>query len=285
MAKIFVASPPYKDSIGGIIVLHKLVSVLNKIGHEAYLTTIPEFFGGGQFAFSSRFETPFSQDFDRENDIIVYPEIVNGNPLGGKKVVRYILNNGHRADREIRMATWGENDYWLYLTKHFYDNYREENYLHIIETKLDLFQDYGFNRTQEACFNYGKQAYQKETLNQIHPKDSPEVNRSWSDENLVRIFNTSKRFYSYDYKTYLTALASLCGCESVIVPHPETTREEVMEKQPGAKYGISWGVDPEELERAKTTKPLLKEYLTNLEEKQYLDTRVAFDKIKMYFNV
>ncbi len=285
MAKIFVASPPYKDRIGGIIVLHKLVSVLNEVGHEAYLTTIPQFFKEKQFTFNPRFKTPFSQDFNPENDIIVYPEITNGNPLNGKKVVRYILNNNHKDNRKNKIATWGKNDYWLYFTKHFYDNHKEENYLHIIETKLGLFKDYGFNRNQEACFNYGKQIHQKETLNQIHPKNSPEINRSWSDEDLVRIFNTSKRFYSYDYKTYLNALAALCGCESIIVPHPETTREEVIEKLPGNKYGVSWGVDPKELERAKSTKLLLKGHLINLEKKQYSDTKVAFDKIKTYFNV
>ncbi len=285
MSKIFIAAPPYKDTIGGIIVLHKLVSVLNKVGHEAYLTTIPEFFRGEVFNISSRFNTPFSFDFDLKNDIFLYPEIVNGNPLNGKNIVRYILNDGHRADRDNRMATWGDNDYWLYFTKHFYDSYREENYLHIIDPKLDIFQDYGFDRTQEACFNYGKQSHQIETLNQIHPKNAIQIDRSWTDEKLVKLFNTTKRFYSYDYKTYLNALASLCGCESIIVPHPETSRKEVMEKQPGNKYGISWGVDPNELKEASSTKPLLREYLRNLEKKQYNDVKIAFDKIITHFNI
>ena len=58
-----------------------------------------------------------------------------------------------------------------------------------------------------------------------------------------------------------------------------------MEKQPGNKYGISWGVSPNELKKSLSTRPLLREYLGNLEKKQYTDAKMAFNKIKTYFNV
>ena len=100
---------------------------------------------------------------------------------------------------------------------------------------------------------------------------------------IIKIFNSCKRFYSYDTETYLSILAALCGCESVVVPYKQVTKDQVLGKQPAFKYGVAYGL--EDLDYANTTREDLREYLLNLEQQQIIDTKVAFNKIIAHFNL
>ena len=181
------------------------------------------------------------------------------------------------------MATWGEKDYWLYFHNLFYDNIKEPNFLHIIDTKLDSFKDYGLKRTINACFTYRKKNHERNLLNIVHPPDAIEIPYNITDEELIKIFNTCKRFYSYDTETYLNVLAAQCGCESIIVPYKNLTKEDIINSQPSFKYGLAYGLD--NLEYANSTRTLLRKYLQDLEINQIKDAKIAFEKIFKYFNL
>ena len=89
---IIIAAPSYNESIGGSIVLHKLCHILNKVGYPSQLTTLPKLNGNGtEFYINKEYDIPIAENIDIENDIILYPEIIRGNPFGAKNVVRYIL--------------------------------------------------------------------------------------------------------------------------------------------------------------------------------------------------
>jgi hypothetical protein len=282
--KIIIAAPSYNPSIGGGLVLHKLCHVLNVIGYDAYLYPTLKLNGTLDFFYlNENYSTKIATEFTPEKDIIIYPEIEPGNPLEGKNVVRYILNKFHLPGYDNNIITWKDNDYWLYSHEHFYDKIKEPNYLHIIESKLDIYQDYGLERKINACFTYRKRTEEKNNLNITHPPDALEIGYNMQDQELINIFNSCKRFYSYDYETYLSQLAVLCGCESIIVPYKDIKKEDLIEKLPALKYGVAYGLD--DLEYANSTKHLLKEHLQNLENQQYIDTKLTFEKIFKYFNL
>jgi hypothetical protein len=284
MSKIIIASPSYNPSIGGAIVLHKLCHILNIIGYDAYL--FPTLKLNGQtdhFILNENYSTKIAEYIDPEKDLVIYPEIEPGNPFGCKNIIRYILNHYHLPEYDNSISTWGENDYWLYFHEHFYDGLKEPNYLHVIDSKLNIFKDYGFERKIEACFTYRKKSNEKNTLNIIHPSNSIEIQYNTSDEVLVNLFNTCKRFYSYDTETYLNVLASQCGCESIIVPYKDILKESIVQTQPSFKYGIAYGLD--DLEYANSTRHLLISHLQNLETQQQIDTKIAFEKIFQHFNL
>jgi hypothetical protein len=284
MSKIIIASPSYNPSIGGAIVLHKLCHILNIIGYDAYL--FPTLKLNGQtdhFILNENYSTKIAEYIDPEKDLVIYPEIEPGNPFGCKNIIRYILNHYHLPEYDNSISTWGGNDYWLYFHEHFYDGLKEPNYLHVIDSKLNIFKDYGFERKIEACFTYRKKSNEKNTLNIIHPSNSIEIQYNTSDEVLVNLFNTCKRFYSYDTETYLNVLASQCGCESIIVPYKDILKESIVQTQPSFKYGIAYGLD--DLEYANSTRHLLISHLQNLETQQQIDTKIAFEKIFQHFNL
>lgn len=284
MPRIIITAPSYNPAIGGAITLHKLCHILNLIGYDAYL--YPTLKLNDQlkyFTLNEQYNTKIATELNLEKDIVIYPEIEQGNPLEGKNIVRFILNKYHLPGHDNTMSTWMDKDYWLYFHKLFYDNIKEPNFLHIIDTKLDIFKDYGFKRNIESCFTYRKKIKEKNTLPIIHPSNSIEIGYNVQDKELIEIFNSCKRFYSYDTETYLNVLAAQCGCESVIIPYKDVTKENIISNQPSFKYGIAYGLD--DLEYANSTRHLLREYLQNLEDQQIIDTKIAFKKILKYFNL
>lgn len=282
MARIIIAAPSYNPAIGGATVLHKLCHILNEIGYDAALTTTLKLNGPTDyFVLNPEYNTRIATEISLEEDIIIYPEIESGNPYQCKNVVRYLLNKYHLPEYGNTMATWGESDYWLYFHNLFYDSIKAPNFLHILDTKAELFLDHNQERTIEACHTFRKKSEDLENLNIIHPKESIEIGYNVQDEDLIGIFNSCKRFYSYDTETYLSILAALCGCESVVVPYRDVTKAQVLEKQPAFKYGIAYGL--EDLEHANTTRPKLRDYLLNLEKQQITDTKEAFAKIFKHF--
>jgi hypothetical protein len=284
MTKIIIAAPSYNPAIGGGVVLHKLCHVLNTLGYDAYLFPTLKLNGTlDSFYLNNNFTTKIATEINPKTDIAIYPEIEPGNPFGCENIIRYLLNIFHLPEYDNSIATWGENDYWLYFHEHFYDGLKEPNYLHIIDSKIDIFKDYGSERKIDACFTYRKKNNERTTLPVIHPKKSIEIGYNMQDNELINIFNSCKKFYSYDYETYLSSLASLCGCESIIIPYKNIKKEDIIEKLPAFKYGIAYGL--EDLEYANSTRHLLRKYLQDLENKQYIDTKIAFEKIFQHFNL
>lgn len=284
MSRIIIVAPSYNPAIGGALVLHKLSHVLNVLGYDSYITTTIKLNGQLEyFTLNEKYNTKLATDLDPHNDIIIYPEIEPGNPYQCKNVVRYILNKFHLPKYDNTIATWHENDYWLYSHEHFYDGIKDRNFLHIIESKLEIYRDYGLSRDIEACFTYRKRSSEIQNLDIIHPSNAIEIPYNVQDQELINVFNSCKRFYSYDYETYLSQLAALCGCESIIIPYKNIKKEDLVEKLPALKYGVAYGL--EDLNYANSTKHLLREYLQELEDQQYTDTKIAFEKIFKHFNL
>jgi hypothetical protein len=278
MSQIIIAAPPYSESVGGVVVLHKLCHILNELGYNSSLIPTEKLAGGlYQIPLNPNYNTKLTTEIDPKKDIIIYPEVQEENPWGVKNVVRWILNSYHTPSDQNYMATWGDSDYWVYYDDMWYDGFREKNMLYIRETKLDIFKNYNLERDIEVCFTYRKKNHLKESLIKIHPEGSLEIPKQISDKVLLEIFNRSKRFYCYDTESYLSELASLCGCESIVVPHETAKFNET------PRWGVAYGV--ENLQFALDTREKLIESLTQQELNNNSNTKAAFTKIFTYFNL
>ena len=274
--KIIIFSPSYSPDSGGIIVLHKLCDILLSLGYDAgfFIQNKIPFYTNSTYK-SKGYSI---QDIDLEKDVILYPEITWGNPLNGKNIIRYIMNTGHvTLDRK---STWGDNDQWVYYSERFYDGIKPKNILTIYDSKLDYYKDYGLNREIEDCFTYRKQNENKESIPKYHSPSAIEINFNYGDEKLINIFNSCKNFYCYDTESHLSILASLCGCNSIIISNTET-KEKVINTQPGLQYGVAFGVG--EIEHAIQTRHLLREYVVEQEKQQILNVDNYFTNILNLF--
>jgi len=275
MAKIIIYSPSYDTNSGGIIVLHKLCHILLELGYDASLYPMYK----GDFYINSTYKSNVSLTYSKD-DIIIYPEIVYGNPLNGNNIIRYIMNNGHISLN--RKETWGENDFWVYFSDRFYDGIKQKNILHIIDSKKEYYKDYGIERIHKSCHTFRKNEIAKKDIScYVHSKDSIEIGFNMGDDYLIKLFNTCEKFYSYDTETYLSVLAALCGCESIIVPNKNFNKQTIKDKIPVCKYGIKYGDD--DIIDFETEKKLLYKELTDLEKKPYSVIPQLIIKINEHF--
>jgi hypothetical protein len=254
--RYLVVAPPYNPDSGGSIFLHELVHALNSLGASAALWPInrrtrEDWSGRAQDVLrrpsilwrprpvvtAPGLLTPIATRSDlTRHSIVVYPEIVLGNPLRARNVVRWLLYRPGLRD-PFRFGP-GEM---------FFRAGEMSDLPDLTGTAHDLFlwkinpayKDEGRPDRKGACFLVRKGAdkpriAQTEGAIQIDGK---------SHEEIAAIFNRCEVFYSYDEASFYSQYAALCGCRSVVVPGLYPAREAWVKEHPVAAFGVAYGLE------------------------------------------
>jgi hypothetical protein len=256
MINFLIWAPEYTNSSGGIIALHKLADLIAKQGENSFI------FSGSTFEGSSANLIVDSNQlsyFIPEKTMVLYPEIISGNPFNSKFVTRWLLNTPGKIGGD---GIYDENDLVYKYLDYFIapDESKVKGELRTFDLKLDKFINRGEPRSGE-CYLI-KKGFGK--VLDKHKEDSLNIDHYINDDYLVDVFNQKEYFISYDAICFHLQQAVLCGCIPVVIPDEGVSREEYLEKSLANKYGIAYGFD--DIERAKETAPLLKGYLESLEE-------------------
>jgi hypothetical protein len=198
------------------------------------------------------------------NTVVIYSEGISGNPLRAKYVVRWMLSELGKNVPYDYVNTWGKNELVYYFNSEpkIVNNPSDFfKFLTVIYINPNI-KNNNLNQRSNYCYTYRK-SYYHNNVNIIHPTNSFEITRSHSQEDYIKIFNTYKYFVSYDPLTFLSIIAPLCGCISIIHPVKNVTKEGWLknsalyqyfkEKGNFNIYGIAYGDSLEELEFAKKT--------------------------------
>ncbi|MEE1903537.1 MULTISPECIES: hypothetical protein [unclassified Pseudomonas] len=254
----YVYAPDYRRNSAGIRVMHLLCDALNRSGQEAYITAS---------VLNSELITPCLTDGVVElhraqglEPISIYPEIIDGNPLNTDTVVRYLLNQPGFIEGA---GVYGEGDlFFSYTQALLQPGMEKDRILYLPPIDLRVFsppKDAGARVLGKVCYYQGRRGQAK--INPaLLPPDAVEITATWpgSWEELAAVFQTSEYFYC----TEATALASeavLCGCIAVVLPS-EWCPVKISQHE-NKSYGVAWGIDSEEVERARQTVPLLRDSL------------------------
>jgi hypothetical protein len=194
MKPYVIASPQFDITSGGIRVMWGLYGWLLAKGQIVYMNQVPQ-----------------GQDV-----VAIYPEIQQGNPVGAKDVVRYILNKPGVMGAKDQFGnftpgptTFDPNDK-IYVFSKIYDTFNVDFqhilFLPIINTHL--FKDQKKKRTK-TCYLIGK-GHNK----LIHPKGSIEITRAFAQDQqaLADLLNECEVLYGYDKMSAMYEIARLCGC-------------------------------------------------------------------------
>jgi hypothetical protein len=285
----------FSASVGGSIVLHYLCHLLNSMGHQAYIWpgarwpnhsigTISENrnieiaqrvwriaknkIRRDTFYLHPDLQTPVARPEDIENAIVVYPEIVDGNPLGCERVVRWFL---HKPGYHTGAMNFGENDLRFYYQEYFIDdglNKTSEDILRVRWLRDDIYSQQNFHPRSGTCYMIRKGQDRPDVAK---PSQSKRLD-NYGHRKVADIFNQKKLFFSYDLYTMYCTYAAMCGCIPVVVPRRDVEIQD-WRANPQDRYGIAYGEG--EIDWAIETRPKLIERIYK-EKQEEANTVLSF---------
>ena len=294
---IVVQTTDFNENSGGSIVLHYLVHSLRKLGVEAYVTpnvkeitrfyprwvkSIDDKFKYKRFQkkslLSNKMDTPLAPKNIITDSIVIYPEIVQGNPLNSERVVRWFLNkpgffNGlkyfHNNDEEVF--------FYQYAFVEGIKKIPKDNLLQIRWLRNDIYQNNNLPSRQGSC----RMIRKGKRLGELNIPEGDKSIRldGLSHVEIAKIFNKTNIFFCHDPYTMYCYYAVLCGCVPVVIPQKNLTKEQWrngFELKKGVAYGedeISWAIKTRnelilDMEKAKNSEQLLiKKFLSKIESR------------------
>ncbi|KQZ30769.1 hypothetical protein ASD50_17290 [Mesorhizobium sp. Root552] len=284
-----IVAPQYCDSSGGNIFLHRLANELACIGERAVLWPMgskPRSLALDALHRMARRKSGYkmmpdtaarlahSDDLHR-NAIVVYPEVVMGNPLGAKRVVRWLM---YPPKLRGTAASFGPNDLFFKVS-----DFSDDVGLTGGAALLQLFSvhpaytDYGNKDRNGTCYMVRKQA-DKPIL---HDPDRDVCLDGLDHETIADQFNRCERFICYDEATIYAQFAALCGCLPIVVPGFYQDRAAWAAHRPIAKNGVAFGLD--DTDHAIKTRHLLAEDLRKIELEGRVTVRNFVERTKRAF--
>lgn len=249
----YIFAPDYERTSSGVRVLHLLCHALNSIGHEAYVEcriTNPDW------------RTPcLTPEIEAEHKkagvepIVIYPEVVAGNPKNARAVVRYLLYVPGLINPHATPDTYGEDDLIYAYGENLLEGLPEERFLHLPVVDLADFPepDPTLRVPGKVCYYMGRAASIRDSLDlSFLPQDAIEITKTYpaTPEDLAHLFQTCETFYAFA-GTSLSQEAALCGCLAVVIPNPFIPVKSCW-KECGY-LGTAWGNTPEAIAEAKVS--------------------------------
>jgi hypothetical protein len=273
---IIIHTHPFSYNTGGIVVQYYLASVLDKLGFNVRLYIDPSHNHNLKFIKSNNniiFNKFYKYEFEIKDSIVIYGETISGNPLNAPRVVRWILGEvGISSDINV-FNTWGKNDLVYYFNSELKFNNSPDKIGSVYKLLTTIYINPQIinnnNSDRNGYCHTMRKSHMHKNINNIHPADSFEITRDHKQEDYIQIFNKHKYFISYDPLTFLSIIASLCGCISIIYPIENISKKEWLtmgalneyfkQKNDYNLYGIAYGDSPEEIQYAIDTIHLVKD--------------------------
>lgn len=216
MLPYVLCAPDYHHASAGIRATHRLVHELNEHGQRAYTAC----------AGNPVWNEPTWQG--GENCIVIYPEVVYGNPLGAPNVVRWVLNTPGYLGGDV---TYDPREI-VYTWSH---RFTLAPLLTVNVMEHDLFYDNGHFRDTDACY-MGKGNY-RGVSELADTRALPHITRSpcWPSTRLelASLLKRTGTLYTYDDCTAVVDEALACGCRVVLLPEGrEMTVADAMHPTP-----------------------------------------------------
>ena len=277
---------------GGLVVQYELAKILNNLQNDVKIISPTNV--------SNNIYNDFllSKTIDVDNTIVIYGEGIKGNPLNAKYIIRWILAPLGLCCSDNIYKTWGPNDLVYYFNSE--DKFSDEPEKVGKEYKLlnilfvnPLAKNLNFKNRKGTCHTFRKSRYHK-NLELIHPENSIEIEGGLSQTELIMSFNKFKYFISYDPLTFISVIAALCGCISIVKKVDGMSKEQwlrnlsiseyIIENKVDTLYGIAYGGD--DLPNAIKTLHLAKlqwnnicKFMINKNVKSFINDIENYDKL------
>lgn len=291
---IFIYTSPYDENTGGIIALHRLCHVINTATeHKAFLighTWSHPFFKRLRYKIKKKniltvkdgWNTPvWSKRSFPKDVVVIYPEVVEGNPLNIKNVVRWFL---HQPGFHTGKVVYGQNELFFKFNSAINDFQRTqcklaEHELKVIYYPIETYANQHAVRDIDCCYMVRK----GQDKPHVHPQGALCLDGK-SHREIAEIFNRAKQFISYDDYTAYSLFAVLSGCESIVVPADGVS---LLDWYPNVsdRYGLAYGFSQEQREWAAQTKSEVLQHIVTEHKKVEQCVAQCLDEVKDFFKI
>lgn len=224
--KFLIVAPAYTDKSFGISVLHELCDTLNQRGYQAaiyftissgfMITHQPQYYGKDLRWYRLSGEAELEQFI--QDGVVIYPEIIKGNPLNAGRVVRYVLNaEGVLTGHSMQVAP---SDFVLAFSEEFYSA------PHAVLKKITLEPHFNeiatvpaMERTLDVTYIGKGHGYQECFV----LPDTLEITRTWpqTKRELALLFKQTRYLYTWDLRSKTVLDAVMCGAIPIFMsPKP-----------------------------------------------------------------
>ena len=208
-------APAYTHRSSGVRALYRLCHHLNARGYPSAMVALGE-------KAQSGWDTPYHRG-PVGDSIVVYPEIVTGNPLGARRVVRWALNNPGLLGGEGRFS----DEEMVFV----YDPQKLEIVSRATAARLGprrvlwvglvdpshIYPDPAAVRTIDCSFTHkGRALHERFPL----PEDSGVVRLEDITPSMAALGDALRRtrtLYSYDHYSNVLREAAICGCRVRVI--------------------------------------------------------------------
>lgn len=199
----------YNEKSAGCVACHRLVHDLNESGFDAFSRhpTNPSWNERRLSNFGAALLTRYG------NAIVIYPEIVSGNPLRAGRVARWVLffpgqlGGDEQYSPDELVFTWSQK------------YYNTDRVLSLDLVDRELFNDRDLPPKELDCFYHGKGSLSSSEKASFS-KGLTEITFKWpaSRPELANLLRRTRVLYTNDGHTALVREARLCGCQIILVP-------------------------------------------------------------------
>ena len=264
--KIVISAWPLDFRVGGFLVLHYLCKNINDLNHPNFYSKI--YLLNEQkpiYTFPNTYYLE-KDEIINEDTFVIYPEMVYGNPLNCKNVLRWLL-----APFFDFLPTWKETDL-IYIWYNFKISFKyniDTEFSNFLKNKTEkvltipyynkIFKNNNKKERIKTCYIIRKGYDIHKNIYFFHNSDSILIENSLNLEEIMKIFNECKYFYCYDPLCAYAIYAVACGCITILYPPKDKTKEEFFkggffEKNNKVyNYGIAYGNSEEEIKFATDT--------------------------------
>ena len=252
---IYTHMPEFNLNDGGTVVEYLLANTLEQLGQNVRIYP-----SSGKHSSNPIFKKFYNNDFPiDDNAVVIYCEGTQGNPLNAKYVVRWMLSKLGQNVPYDWVDTWGKNELVYYFNSEDKIAKSPEKLGNIYKLLNIIFinpqaVNHNLPSRQGSCYTIRKSLLihgKKKSV--VHPPNSFEITRSHTQSDYITIFNKHKYFISYDSLTFLSVIASLCGCISIVIKVDGLSKEDWLNTTAVAEYlketdekilyGIAYGAD------------------------------------------
>lgn len=291
---IIVSTRPQR---GGSIVLYELCDLLNELGIDAKIFLAEGGISAGRkkyffwikwfiniiknprkyFLNERKIRRKYLPFYNRNNTIVIYPEIVFGNVLFAKNVVRYYLY----YDRyQAFDNAYGKNDLFICYRKQFNNHEKnpQEYELNIRSFDDNLYRQTNFGERSGVCYIFHKGKKRSDLPQKLDGLLLDDMN----EESKVKILNECKYCYIYDTQTLYAQIAAWCGCIPIVVCEKGKNVDDYL-KDGDTRFGIAYNDNKEEIDYAIKTRPQLIEEIKQTKKRNIEAVKMFIKLLKEKF--